>query len=82
MLAHESCKLNGEVIVCGGLMAMRLALIETKGVTFPDGITPERLLEQLDAVMDPTDATVVSIDLWVTVVSRYREHGDTEEDTK
>jgi NAD(P)-dependent dehydrogenase (short-subunit alcohol dehydrogenase family) len=66
VLAHESCTLNGEVLVCGGQMAMRLALIETQGVTFPDGITPERLAEQLDAVMDPTDANVVSIDLWIT----------------
>jgi NAD(P)-dependent dehydrogenase (short-subunit alcohol dehydrogenase family) len=66
VLAHESCTLNGEVLVCGGQMAMRMALIETKGVTFPEGITPERLFEQLDAVMDPTDANVVSIDLWVT----------------
>lgn len=63
-LAHESCPLNGEVIVCGGLLAMRLAIIETKGLTFTDNVTPEDLAENLDALMDPTDAQVVTIDMW------------------
>ena len=63
-LAHESCPLNGEVIVCGGLLAMRLAIIETKGVAFTDNITPEDLAENLDTLMDPTDADVVTIDMW------------------
>jgi NAD(P)-dependent dehydrogenase (short-subunit alcohol dehydrogenase family) len=63
-LAHDSCPLNGEVIVCGGLLAMRLAVIETKGVTFTDTITPEDLAGSLDALMDTTDAQVVSIDMW------------------
>jgi hypothetical protein len=63
VLAHQSCDLTGEVIVCGALMAMRLALIETKAVTFPDGITPEDLAEKLDAVMDPTGADVVTISM-------------------
>jgi len=63
-LAHPSCPLNGEIIVCGGLMAMRLAYIETKGVQFTDGITPEDLAANLDALMDPADATVVTIDMW------------------
>jgi NAD(P)-dependent dehydrogenase (short-subunit alcohol dehydrogenase family) len=64
VLAHESCRITGEVIVCGGLLAMRLALIETKGVTFTDGITPEDLAEKLDAVMDPAGADVVTIGMW------------------
>jgi hypothetical protein len=63
-LAHESCPLNGEIIVCGGLLAMRLAYVETKGVQFTDNITPEDLAENLDQLMDPTDATVVTIDMW------------------
>ena len=63
-LAHESCPLTGEVIVCGGLLAMRLAFIETKGVTFTDDITPEDLAANLDQLMDPTDAQVLTIDLW------------------
>lgn len=63
-LAHDSCSLTGEVIVCGGLLAMRIAIIETKGVTFTDNITPEDLAENLDQLMDPTDAQVMGIDLW------------------
>lgn len=63
-LAHESCPLTGEVIVCGGLLAMRLAVIETKGVTFTDNITPEDLAENLEQLMDPTDPQVMGIDLW------------------
>ncbi|HEX4862561.1 MAG TPA: SDR family NAD(P)-dependent oxidoreductase [Acidimicrobiales bacterium] len=63
-LAHDSCPLTGEVIVCGGLLAMRVAIIETKGLTFTDNITPEDLAENLDRLMDPTDANVMGIDLW------------------
>jgi NAD(P)-dependent dehydrogenase (short-subunit alcohol dehydrogenase family) len=64
-LAHESCPLNGEVIVCGAKLAMRLALIETKGLTFTgDTVTPEDLAENLDALMDPTDAQLQTIHLW------------------
>ena len=63
-LAHESCPLNGEVIVCGGLLAMRMAVIETKGLTFTDTVTPEDLAENVDQLMDSTDAEVVSIDIW------------------
>jgi hypothetical protein len=63
-LGHESCPLTGEVIVCGGLLAMRLAIIETKGLTFTDAITPEDLAENLDRLMDPADAQVMGIDLW------------------
>jgi hypothetical protein len=63
-LAHESCPLNGEVIVCGGLVAMRLAIIETKGVTFHEKITPEDLADNLDSLMHPTDAQVMGVDVW------------------
>ena len=63
-LAHHTCALNGEVIVCGGLLAMRLAVIETKGLTFTDTVTPEDLAENVDALMDPTDAQVVGLDMW------------------
>jgi hypothetical protein len=63
-LAHESCPLNGEVIVCGGLLAMRMTVIETKGLTFTDTVTPEDLAENVDKLMDPTDADIVSIDMW------------------
>jgi NAD(P)-dependent dehydrogenase (short-subunit alcohol dehydrogenase family) len=63
-LAHESCPLTGEVIVCGGLQAMRLAVIETKGLTFEKSITPEDLAENLDQLLDPADAVVMDIDVY------------------
>jgi NAD(P)-dependent dehydrogenase (short-subunit alcohol dehydrogenase family) len=63
-LAHDSCSLTGEVLVCGGLQAMRLAIIETVGVTFEEQITPEDLAENLDKLMDTTGAPVMGIDLW------------------
>ena len=63
-LAHDSCTLNGEMIACGGLMAKRVALIETKGLTFTDTITPEDLAENVDALMDTTDADLATIDMW------------------
>jgi NAD(P)-dependent dehydrogenase (short-subunit alcohol dehydrogenase family) len=63
-LAHESCTLNGEVIVCGGLLAKRLAVIETQGLTFTGDVTPEDLAAQVDQLMDPTDAEVVTVDMW------------------
>ncbi len=63
-LAHDSCSLTGEVIVCGGLQAMRLALIETIGLTFENNITPEDLAENVDRLMDTKDAQVMGLDLW------------------
>ena len=63
-LAHDSCSLTGEVIVCGGLQAMRLALIETIGLTFENNITPEDLAENVDRLMDTKDAHVMGLDLW------------------
>ena len=63
-LAHDSCPLNGEVIVCGGLLAMRICIVETEGLTFSGGVTPEDLAENLDTLMDPTDGQVVTIDMW------------------
>lgn len=57
-LAHESCPLNGETLICGGLSVMRLALIQTKGITTTGTITPEDIANNLDGVMDTTDATI------------------------
>jgi NAD(P)-dependent dehydrogenase (short-subunit alcohol dehydrogenase family) len=63
-LAHESCPLTGEVIVCGGRMAKRLTVIETKGITFDEEPAPEELFAKMDQLMDPTDAEVMTINLW------------------
>jgi NAD(P)-dependent dehydrogenase (short-subunit alcohol dehydrogenase family) len=57
-LAHDSCPLNGETLICGGLSVMRLAVIQTKGITTTDTITPEDIAGRIDAVMDPTGAMI------------------------
>ena len=55
-LAHESCSLNGETLISGGLGVMRLAMIQTKGFHATGTITPEDVAANLDAIMDTTDA--------------------------
>jgi NAD(P)-dependent dehydrogenase (short-subunit alcohol dehydrogenase family) len=62
-LAHESCQLTGEVLVSGGLQVMRLALIETTGITTSETITPEDIAGNLEALMDTTGATVMGLDM-------------------
>jgi hypothetical protein len=54
-LAHESCNLTGEVLVSGGGQVMRMAIVENEGIT-KDGITPEDIAENLDRLMDLSDA--------------------------
>jgi hypothetical protein len=61
-LAHQSCPLNGEVLICGGGRAVRLAVIETTGITC-EKMTPEDIAESLDEVMDTTDAQVCGLDM-------------------
>jgi NAD(P)-dependent dehydrogenase (short-subunit alcohol dehydrogenase family) len=60
-LAHESCTLNGEILVCGGGQANRLTLIKSKGATF-ENITPEDIASSIDEIMDMTDAKIQTID--------------------
>ena len=54
-LAHESCKLTGEVLVSGGGQVMRLALLENEGIT-SDELTPEVVAENIDTIMDMSTA--------------------------
>ena len=60
-LAHESCSLNGETLVCGGGQVMRLALLETKGV-MTDAISPEFIAQHVDEILDTTDAFVIGVE--------------------
>ena len=62
--AHESCELTGETFVCGGSQVMRLAAVETQGITGTAGVTPEEIAEQLDKVMDMTDATLMLLEMF------------------
>ena len=55
--AHESCLLNGEILQVGMNTVARLAVIHTKGLAKPS-LTAEDVAEQLDAILDVTDARV------------------------
>jgi len=59
-LAHESCSLTGEVLVSGGGQVMRLALLESEGIR-DENITPELVAENIDKVLDLTNAQVMTV---------------------
>ncbi len=59
-LAHESCRLNGEVLATGAGLVQRLALFETVGATVAD-LTPEDVAANLDQIMDLTDAQLITV---------------------
>ena len=61
-LAHDSCQLTGELLVCGGGRALRLATIETKGIT-RDKLIPEDIAQNLDEVMDIADPQLCGLDM-------------------
>jgi NAD(P)-dependent dehydrogenase (short-subunit alcohol dehydrogenase family) len=60
-LAHESCTLNGEVLVSGGGQVMRMVIMENEGIT-KDVLTPEDIADNLDRLMDLSDAHEVSVE--------------------
>jgi NAD(P)-dependent dehydrogenase (short-subunit alcohol dehydrogenase family) len=57
-LAHQSCHLTGETLISGGGSVMRLVMIQTKGITKGEAISPEDIADNLDAVLDLSDATL------------------------
>src|SRR5439155_6779066 len=59
-LAHESCTLYGEIIIAGGGEAKRLALLESRGIK-SDDITPEFIADNLDQLLDLTDADLIEV---------------------
>ncbi|HEY6531932.1 MAG TPA: SDR family NAD(P)-dependent oxidoreductase [Acidimicrobiales bacterium] len=59
-LAHESCTLNGEVLVVGEGQVCRMAIVENEGITRA-ALTPEDIAANLAKVMDVAGAHVVSI---------------------
>ena len=62
-LAHPSCSLTGETLICGGLRVMRLTFVESKGMTSEAGmLRPEDIADNLDVVMDTTDACIRGLD--------------------
>lgn len=61
-LAHESCRLNGEMLIAGGGQLLRLAIVESRGIT-GDHITPEDVEAELDKLMDITDGQVMHVEI-------------------
>jgi NAD(P)-dependent dehydrogenase (short-subunit alcohol dehydrogenase family) len=61
-LGHESCRLSGELLVAGGGQVMRLALVESAGIT-SDALTAELVAERIDEVlaMDGAEAITVGV---------------------
>ena len=59
-LAHESCALTGEVLISGGGQVMRLGLLESQGIR-DEHMTPELVAENIDKVLDLTDAQVMTV---------------------
>jgi NAD(P)-dependent dehydrogenase (short-subunit alcohol dehydrogenase family) len=61
-LAHESCQLNGEVLVAGGGQVLRMAIMQTQGLR-SSTLTLEDLAANLNVVMDTTDATIMEAEV-------------------
>jgi NAD(P)-dependent dehydrogenase (short-subunit alcohol dehydrogenase family) len=59
-LAHESCSLNGELLIAGGGQVMRLALMETQGFT-SDELTPELVAKNIDQILDMESAQLMTV---------------------
>ena len=60
-LAHESCPLNGELLVSGGGQVFRIAAAQNQGIANPE-MSPELIAENLDAVMDMSNSQVLELD--------------------
>lgn len=58
-LAHESCPLNGEVLQIGMGTVARIAVVYSQGL-FKSPLTAEDIAQNLDAIMDVTDARVTN----------------------
>jgi NAD(P)-dependent dehydrogenase (short-subunit alcohol dehydrogenase family) len=58
-LAHESCTLQGELLVSGGGYVLRLALVEAQGI-HDENITPEMVAENIEKVLDITDGQLMN----------------------
>ncbi len=59
-LAHESCSLNGELLIAGGGAVMRLALLETTGYT-SETLSPELVAEHIEEILDMEAAQLMTV---------------------
>lgn len=62
-LAHESCRVNGEVLVAGAGQVLRLAVVESRGIT-EEELTPEAVADGLGRILDLSDPTPVPVGGW------------------
>ena len=58
-LAHESCELNGVVLVAGGGQVQRLALMASPGIT-REHLTPEDVAGNVDTIADLSGAQLLA----------------------
>jgi NAD(P)-dependent dehydrogenase (short-subunit alcohol dehydrogenase family) len=56
-LAHESCPLNGEVLLIGMGSVARIAVVRSQGI-WKSPLTAEDIAENIDQILDLTDAQV------------------------
>jgi NAD(P)-dependent dehydrogenase (short-subunit alcohol dehydrogenase family) len=72
VLAHESCPVQGEVLMAGMRRYSRLFLAETDGYVHHGlDVSPELLIEHWDTICDPSDhVPIESTDRWVARNSR------------
>ena len=67
VLAHESCPVQGQVLMAGMRRYSRLFLAETEGYVHQGlDVSPEVLVERWDTIYDPFDSeTVEGTESWV-----------------
>jgi NAD(P)-dependent dehydrogenase (short-subunit alcohol dehydrogenase family) len=59
-LAHDSCPLNGAILVCGGGQVLRMAIMENQGYT-SENLTPEEIAANVGKVMDMSEAANIGV---------------------
>jgi NAD(P)-dependent dehydrogenase (short-subunit alcohol dehydrogenase family) len=59
-LAHDSCPLNGVILVCGGGQVLRMAFAENEGLR-SDDMSVEAIAANIDQIVDMSRATVVGL---------------------
>jgi NAD(P)-dependent dehydrogenase (short-subunit alcohol dehydrogenase family) len=59
-LSHDSCPLNGVMLVSGGGQVLRMAVMENQGFT-SDNITPEEIAANVETIIDMSEAVNVGV---------------------
>jgi NAD(P)-dependent dehydrogenase (short-subunit alcohol dehydrogenase family) len=59
-LAHPSCELNGETLIVGTERVYRMAIVRSRGLHVPGGLTIEDIAGDVDSIMALDDATLLT----------------------